>query len=961
MRKVFVGIVLGFILAFTHACNAGQIDLGSLLADMLDRSKIAEFPEPEFLCKQVSSYNRRAKTPGNSDWFANDDSSYFIGSEKIDGREEWIMMDVDGPGVVVRWWITQYKYDGTIRVYLDGSDEPVLQATGDKLIGPDGIAGPPLNAVRSSGRNLYLPIPFNKHCKITYDGANKEKTRKFADCLYYNINYLQYPKGTDMKTFTMADLKANAELIDKVQSQLLLPKKNRLDVERKIKGGKTVLSSGQSIATDVDGGSAISSLRVKVTGDDIRQTMRSTVISISFDGKQRVWVPVGGFFGTGPGLNAFKGWWRQVEKDGWMNCWWPMPFKNNASVRITNNGNSDVTVELADIGIANWTWTDRTMYFHSTWRGEDQIDVFGSDESKMRDWNYVTIDGKGVYAGDTMSVFNRPRKGRTGPWWGEGDEKIFVDGESFPSHFGTGTEDYFGYAWGSAKFFEAPFHAQPYAAANKGIGHTTNTRVRSLDKIPFTSSLNFNMELAHWQTTKIDYASTCYWYAFDGAKSNGQASPEKVRSKVGVIAANVVSPGIAKKQKHFSPPMGWNSYTGYSIAATADELKKNIDVLAEKLLPYGYNTVTVDNGWFLSGQGKGVTMALDKYGRPDSHEHFFPGGIEKTIDYAHKKGVKFGIWLLRGINRRAVEENLPVKGTKYRMKDIVNMKSRCGWAAKPWWNYGVDMTKPGAQEYYDGLIQKYADMGVDFIKFDDIVPNPTEVEAVVKAIAKCDRKIILSLSPGDHINAEHTGAYKKANMVRITSDIWDNRGSLNTTFKRWEAMQNYDGAETGSFLDMDMVCFGRLYVTRNGGRDCKFTEDQKRTFMVQRALAASPLMLGGVLYSMDDFSMSLFTHPDILKCNQNGVIGKLAHRDGKIDVWKTLEYDNEKNGWIGIFNRDGTAKMSVDKSIEELGLEAGADYMLKDIWTAKTLPVSQKHTFEIPADGVVFLKYEQTK
>jgi alpha-galactosidase len=139
-----------------------------------------------------------------------------------------------------------------------------------------------------------------------------------------------------------------------------------------------------------------------------------------------------------------------------------------------------------------------------------------------------------------------------------------------------------------------------------------------------------------------------------------------------------------------------------------------------------------------------------------------------------------------------VEENLPVKGTKYRMKDIVNMKSRCGWAAKSWWNYGVDMTKTGAQEYYDGLIRKYADLGVDFIKFDDIVPNPAEVEAVVKAIAKCDRKIILSLSSGDHINAEHSGAYKKANMVRITSDIWDNRGSLNTTFNRWEAMQNDD-------------------------------------------------------------------------------------------------------------------------------------------------------------------------
>jgi len=406
--------------------------------------------------------------------------------------------------------------------------------------------------------------------------------------------------------------------------------------------------------------------------------------------------------------------------------------------------------------------------------------------------------------------------------------------------------------------------------------------------------------------------------------------------------------------------MGWNSYTGYSIYVTEKELLKNIDFISEKLLRYGYDTVTVDNGWFLSGRGKGAEMALDKFGRPDSHEHFFPHGLKYTIDYAHKRGIKFGIWLLRGINRRAVDENLPVEGTKYRMKDIVNMKSRCPWAVAPWYNYGVDMTKPGAQEYYDGLVKKYADMGVDFIKFDDIVPNPPEVEAVAKAIAKCGRKIVLSLSPGDHIKVEHSNAYKKANMVRITSDIWDHQGSLETTFRRWEAMQDYDGAKVGSWLDMDMVCFGRLVVTnKGGGRDCRFTKDQKRTFMVQRALAASPLMLGGVLYSMDEFSMSLFTHRDILKCNQNGVVGKLAHREGKVDVWKTPEYGSKKNGWIGVFNRDPKRKTTVERSIQELGLNPGRGYVLKDIWSGKTLPVSGKHTFEIPPGGVAFLRYEQ--
>ena len=408
------------------------------------------------------------------------------------------------------------------------------------------------------------------------------------------------------------------------------------------------------------------------------------------------------------------------------------------------------------------------------------------------------------------------------------------------------------------------------------------------------------------------------------------------------------------------PPMGWNSYTGYSIAVTEDELLKNIDFLSERLLPYGYDTVTVDNGWFLSGKGEGVTIKLDAYGRPDSHEHFFPHGLQYTINHAHAKGVKFGIWLLRGINRRAVDENLPVEGTNFHMKDIVDLKSACPWAAKPWWTYGVDMSKPGAQEYYDGLVRKYADMGVDFIKFDDIVPNPVEVDAVVKAIAKCGRRIVLSLSPGDDIKVEHSAAYLKANMVRITSDIWDNRGSLDGAFQRWESLQAYSGAKVGSWLDMDMICFGRLTVTDNGGRDCQFTQDQKRTFMVQRAMAASPLMLGGVLYTMDDFSMGLFTHPDILECDHNGVIGCLVHRAGKLDVWNTAGRENTHSGWIGIFNRDTKATI-VTLGLKDLGLNAGGKYALRDLWTKMPLPVSDDYRFEIPADSVAFLSYRQAE
>ncbi|MEE8451220.1 MAG: DUF2961 domain-containing protein [Thermoguttaceae bacterium] len=95
--------------------------------------------------------------------------------------------------------------------------------------------------------------------------------------------------------------------------------------------------------------------------------------------------------------------------------------------------------------------------------------------------------------GDTLAM-----KNRVPGWWGEGDEKIYVDGETFPSHFGTGTEDYHGYAWCTPDFFDSPFHCQPLAEGPRNQGHVTNTRVRLLDGIPFTKQFRFDMEIWHW-------------------------------------------------------------------------------------------------------------------------------------------------------------------------------------------------------------------------------------------------------------------------------------------------------------------------------------------------------------------------------------------------------------------------------------------------------------------------------
>ena len=547
------------IMVAAHLDPVQPIDLGSLLEDMLDRTGIVEFPQPEFTCRQASSYNRRSKTPGNPDWFAGCDFDQFHGSVEIGGRKEWIMLDADGPGVVTRWWLTQFNNAGTIRIYLDGAAEPLVAGQGKTLVGGvDGgiLTGPPLATIVSGGRNLYLPIPFSAHCRITFESpkADADFTKaapSFAnESLFYNINYLQYPAGTAVKSLTLADLEANRGLIAKVGQELLQPENHTLPIRRKVAGGSETLKPGASLTRKISGSGAIAVLRLKLGASDLPQAMRSTILIASFDGKQTVAAPVGEFFGSGPGLNPFKDWWRMVDKDGWMTCWWPMPFRESAVVGVTNHGTGGpVEVELADIGIADWQWTDRTMVFHTAWRGDNLI-RFGSnnDPQYINDWNYVTIAGKGVYVGDSLSLYNRPaRGGGLGPWWGEGDEKIFVDGEAFPSHFGTGSEDYYGYAFNGGSPFSTPFHCQPMAQGNSGVGHTTNERVRIHDRIPFKSGFKFDMELYHWQPdTRNDYATTTHWYALGGTTDNGQATPVKLREKLAqpwTGSAEVSSPG----------------------------------------------------------------------------------------------------------------------------------------------------------------------------------------------------------------------------------------------------------------------------------------------------------------------------------------------------------------------------------------------------------------------------------
>jgi hypothetical protein len=439
-----------------------------------------------------------------------------------------------------------------------------------------------------------------------------------------------------------------------------------------------------------------------------------------------------------------------------------------------------------------------------------------------------------------------------------------------------------------------------------------------------------------------------------------------------------------------APPMGWNSFDSYGVYLYEEAAMANMEAMAEKLKPYGYEYFVIDAGWFGEFKLKEGTiyptekhaylLNFNEYGLLQPSETYFPNGFQAIIDRCHELGLKFGLHLMRGIPRLAVERNTKVKGTSYFAQNIADTTSICFWNHQ---NYGLDMDKPGAQEFYNSLINQMADWGVDFIKYDDIVPFPKEVEAVTIAIQQCGRPIMLSLSPGGNVEESALDLYKEANMLRVTHDIWDEQLGIDQSFAAWRKWQGKE--EPGFWIDMDMIPFGQLQLMspkpdgingdeskaeilkkiKNGElsniellagkgwtRWSNFTKDQMYTFITLRALAASPLMMGGDLPSLDDFSFQLITNKEVLACNQNGVMGKIVYENENLEIWKTTE-KNKNNGWVGIFNRSNEV-IDVTLSGERLN-ENNENILLNEIWTDKSLDLNSSQ--RIQPYGVLFIRY----
>ncbi len=499
------------------------VTTGSLIDDMVNLERLTRYPSPAYKTIQFSSYDRKSVRPGEEAWFSNSDGSGVeaVIKEATDTTPgEYVLAEVDGPGAIVRVWTAEIS--GTIRVYLDGTATPVydgpavdfLQRPYNAFLG-GGLSPEVLDGTFYQAQAAYAPIPFSKHCKIVWIGNQK-------DVHFYHIQFRMYDAGTAVTPFTPGDVAANAERIQKAAAILGDPAKNWAyragGAEKPVDANMPAGETREGVT--FDGGGAIERLTIKVAANDLDLALRQTVLRIQFDGHPwgQVEAPVGDFFGAGPGIVPFDSLPFTVTADGTMTCRYVMPFAKSMRLTFENRGAQDVRVTGSALR-ADYAWDDKTsMHFRARWRADHGLTSSNKASLGVQDMTFLMAQGEGVYVGTSISILN-PNSIPTpwGNWWGEGDEKIFVDGESFPSTFGTGSEDYFNYSWSSPNLFGHAYCGQPRDDGPANRGFVVNQRWHVLDPLPFRENLAFYMELAsHERTEGVSYARLGYLYGRPG-------------------------------------------------------------------------------------------------------------------------------------------------------------------------------------------------------------------------------------------------------------------------------------------------------------------------------------------------------------------------------------------------------------------------------------------------------------
>jgi len=568
LDKLLPALVLCSVIGNADAAESLTLSYGDLVSRLYDMKYLATKPQPGEKSGCYSSWDRKAKyneqTGLYENWFANDDGTGVLSADNT-------FLDLQGPGVVWRIWSAMPGPDGNVEFYVDGAPEPTFARPFHLLFKDNFKEFPELSNMKARGCNSFIPIPFNKSLRIRgAKGWGK----------YYQFTYTIFPHGTQVPSFTGTYTEGQREALKKANDVWAKRGPKLFVSEQSVSKEVTIdLAPGEEkLVAAYNAPAAIVSLSLKRPEMERMASvkiLRELVISMTWDNDKSpaVWSPLGDFFGTGAGETLYRTLVSGMTKECYYSNWY-MPFKQ-ALIKVKNDGTTARSLSFIIHTEPLKNNPDELLRYHCKWHRDD---FSGFDEARLwtdrwPDWPVLKVDGaSGRFCGFTAHMWNplhawNPKVGEIGIksfpeklkegtpayaffksdviprkyWWGEGDEKFFVDGEKMPFTFGTGSEDYFGYAWGEAASFDAALHAQPRngmadeigKTANKegpgNIGHITCARWHIPDNIPFANSFEAVIEKYHGNNWPLLNAYGVSWYQTPGKTDYYKEVPLKER------------------------------------------------------------------------------------------------------------------------------------------------------------------------------------------------------------------------------------------------------------------------------------------------------------------------------------------------------------------------------------------------------------------------------------------------
>jgi len=412
-----------------------------------------------------------------------------------------------------------------------------------------------------------------------------------------------------------------------------------------------------------------------------------------------------------------------------------------------------------------------------------------------------------------------------------------------------------------------------------------------------------------------------------------------------------------KKSLALKPPMGWNSWDCFGFDVNETEVRATAGFMAKNMKNLGYEYIVLDMNWYAPywpgiKNSEASSYNLDAFGRllPDTIK--FPSsaggkGFKPLADYIHSLGLKFGIHILGGVPKKAVDLDCPVKGTSAHASSIINTEKGDYWYDS---YKAIDLSRPGGQEYYNSIFELYASWGVDYIKAD-YLSFETELIGISRASRTCGRDMIISAVPaGIKLNV----LKENAHMTRTGLDLWDKWEWLKRSF--FMAAIVAKEAEPGYWPDLDMLPVGMLCVKspREGEKPhiSNYTKDELYSIFSLWYISRMPLMIGGYLPETDPFTLELIMNKEALEVNRNSINNRqLYDFDTDKLVW-TADISGSGGKYLALFNiSDKIEPYNIGVTWNQLGLMDSV-YQVTDLWSGENMgSYKDRFSIQIKAHG----------